>query len=414
MKELSIEEKAKRYDEAIERAKEMIKVMTNIGGVTKVDDIQYLLPELKESEDEKIGKALIDYFRWNPNSQLLNEFTNREVFAWLEKQDEQKVSVDDFKAKGWYVSKVDGKIHNICYLSDNIEPKFKVGDWVVWDNKIFCHIDNIYQGKESLMYTITDVHNMTRSYSVKGFDNNSHLWTIQDAKEGDVLVCPKYAGDIIPNIFIFKNINIKDNDVYCYCSFLETFRTEGYIANADPINTDFYPATKEQRDLLFQKMKEAGYEWDAEKKELKKIEQKSAWSEEDENKLNEILHDIECSRAVHLHSPKQTFDSRKNWLKSLKDRVQPKQEWSEEDEELMKWSIINLTELKDRFGEGYGNVGKCIDWLKSLRPQNTWKPSDEQMIAIQEAMNIVGILTITGSKINSLYQDLKKLKAGKL
>ena len=29
------------------------------------------------------------------------------------------------------------------------------------------------------------------------------------------------------------------------------------------------PATKEQRDLLFQKMKEAGYEWDAEKKELK-------------------------------------------------------------------------------------------------------------------------------------------------
>jgi len=33
-----------------------------------------------------------------------------------------------------------------------------------------------------------------------------------------------------------------------------------------------YPATKEQRDLLFKKMKEAGYQWDAEKKELRKIE----------------------------------------------------------------------------------------------------------------------------------------------
>ena len=33
-----------------------------------------------------------------------------------------------------------------------------------------------------------------------------------------------------------------------------------------------HPATEEQRDLLFQKMKEAGYTWDAEKKELKKIE----------------------------------------------------------------------------------------------------------------------------------------------
>ena len=33
-----------------------------------------------------------------------------------------------------------------------------------------------------------------------------------------------------------------------------------------------HPATKEQRELLFAKMKEAGYEWNAEKKEVKKIE----------------------------------------------------------------------------------------------------------------------------------------------
>ena len=32
------------------------------------------------------------------------------------------------------------------------------------------------------------------------------------------------------------------------------------------------PATKIQRDFLFRKIKEAGYEWDAEKKELKEIE----------------------------------------------------------------------------------------------------------------------------------------------
>ena len=36
-------------------------------------------------------------------------------------------------------------------------------------------------------------------------------------------------------------------------------------------NIDVKPATKEQRDLLFSKMKEAGYEWDSEKKELKMI-----------------------------------------------------------------------------------------------------------------------------------------------
>ena len=41
------------------------------------------------------------------------------------------------------------------------------------------------------------------------------------------------------------------------------------------INNKSKPATKEQRNLLFQKMREAGYEWDAEKKELIKIEQKA-------------------------------------------------------------------------------------------------------------------------------------------
>lgn len=47
MKKLSIEEKAKAYDEALARANEMIKSMTNIGGVAKVDDIQHIFPELK-------------------------------------------------------------------------------------------------------------------------------------------------------------------------------------------------------------------------------------------------------------------------------------------------------------------------------------------------------------------------------
>jgi len=78
-----------------------------------------------------------------------------------------------------------------------------------------------------------------------------------------------------------------------------------------------HPATKEQRDLLFQKMKEAGYEWNEEKKELKMIEQNPTWSEEDEKFLN--------------------------------------------------LSLENLTELKNRFGEEYGKVSDCIHWLQSLK-----------------------------------------------
>ena len=45
-----------------------------------------------------------------------------------EKQGEQK-PVLDFKASNWYVSKVDGKIHDLTYNpTDKVEPKFKIGD----------------------------------------------------------------------------------------------------------------------------------------------------------------------------------------------------------------------------------------------------------------------------------------------
>jgi hypothetical protein len=34
-------------------------------------------------------------------------------------------------------------------------------------------------------------------------------------------------------------------------------------------------------------------------------------------------------------------------------------------------------------------VRECIDWLKSLRPQSTWKPSDEQIKAVRLARSFV-------------------------
>lgn len=99
-------------------------------------------------------------------------------------------------------------------------------------------------------------------------DHYYHLWTIQDAKDGDVLSSE--------NPFIFRGFGDKRNPnsptAYCGIDLSGTFILS--TENDRWTNRDVHPATKEQRDLLFQKMEEAGYEWNAEKKELKKIEQK--------------------------------------------------------------------------------------------------------------------------------------------
>ena len=47
-----------------------------------------------------------------------------------------------------------------------------------------------------------------------------------------------------------------------------------------------------------------------------------------------------------------------------------------------------------------------IDWLKSLRPQSHWKPSEEQMRAVFDASERNDKL---GSVLRNLYDDLKKL-----
>ena len=96
-------------------------------------------------------------------------------------------------------------------------------------------------------------------------DKLYHLWTIQDAKDGDVLSYRDGRWS-----FIYKGIVTEDTFKY-YALLSEKGITLNGAAFSR-LSSCITPATKEQRDLLFQKMKETGYEWDAENKQLRKIE----------------------------------------------------------------------------------------------------------------------------------------------
>lgn len=92
-------------------------------------------------------------------------------------------------------------------------------------------------------------------------------------------------------------------------------------------------------------------------------------------------------------------------------------EWSEEDEKRVKQLIYDTEAIragyekrKEMLGERFNNE-LLKDWLKSLRPQPSWKPSEEQMKAL---LNIEGDLRAFQYKdkakiIAELYEHLKKL-----
>ena len=90
MKELSIEEKARAYDKAIERAKQHCADYV----------VETIFPELKESEDERIRKAIINVFASHKFYEVYYGASVEDILAWLEAQGEQKPAGTEKGAKG--------------------------------------------------------------------------------------------------------------------------------------------------------------------------------------------------------------------------------------------------------------------------------------------------------------------------
>ena len=196
---------------------------------------------------------------------------------------------------------------------NKIEPKFHEGDWVV--NKLgdSWHIDSF----DKKNYQVSDGKGNYNYFPISKQDE-MHLWTIADAKPGDVLA---FKDDSY--ILLVKEVHntIYGMRVSCYCHVLiGKFETVEYQIRVDGL----YPATKEQRDYLFEKMREAGYEWDSENKELRKIEkqgeQKPKWTEEDEIKVDDVIYFLDTAK-IHYASTK-ALDDCIDWLKSLKQRME--------------------------------------------------------------------------------------------
>ena len=492
MKELTIEEKAKRYDKVANKLKGFMA--QGVDPLITRADVQDFFPELNESEDERIRKAIINFLHeGNPFKDIKKE-TRKGWIAWLEKQAEQKPVISDdalregiayfgitqYQIDNWLKKYVDIEkqgeqkpvpkfevgdtmrtlqeandgytdgmpvvvsIDNEYYHctneliaikdqddyefppinvkqkpADKVEPKFNEGDWVVIatsDGEKVVQIDLIEYFKSGEPRYITP--------EGKWFGNGTeaHLWTIKDAKDGDILHATGWHNDCIFIFSGFDNWKFDEPDGekalatnYCYIhvySDMIEFGIQGpdYIE----INT-ITPATQIQCDLLFRQMKVNGYEWDADKLALNKIEQKPVVSEDFKTSLKHIMEEaIECGDTHNLEADAEMLfrltqkqgpaelgkeDEKilkvlishlekhgggiggyecsflSDWLKSLKEKVQLKQKWSEKDKEMIQaiCTLMKDAEDENKWNCVYLNTSKEVkfseirDWLDSLR-----------------------------------------------
>ena len=473
----------KKYKEALERAKAVLEIAANKEEAEGyVSTIFPELKE--EFEDERISKEIIKYLEQTvPHNHRDEVLKSKEWTAWLEKQGEQSsLNINRECLKGikrvqeyqdlsdwekefdniasmyahnknqegyndsWYVkeraaemlyyakkelekqgekpkpsirerykrianSEWFKKTHEGMSVSDdekvdnvnNIEPKFKVGNWVVSPNGVYWHIDAIQNGR----YEVTSDTGQCGNWPL---DTNIYrLWTIQDAKDGDVLV------DVYGNICIYEKRYGINWHTYCY------LENEGrFISVGGSHGSICYPATKEQRDLLFQKMHEAGYEWDSEKKELKKIKQKPATIDIDKM-VDDYANNKERGNEIFGKPVPCMIRAYRQGLNDAIGKVGLKPAWSKEDEKVWKELIeevkdqldsVPSPDCRDKEDEkALKQLTRWLVWLQFLKERYTWKPSDEQITVLELASKYERVFTPKQIDILiCLKEQLKKLR----
>lgn len=260
-----------------EKALDVVRQMVADGQVSQEVAEKYF-PELKESEgedeNERIRKGLISFVRHD--GWKFTKLTKEEKetwIAWLEKIGKNTTNkVESNLLTHERAMEISPFMRSGFENKDKVEPKFHEGEWVVYE----C-------GEETATLQITRIVGETYVFSDDSTlsvadENTLRLWDVtKDAKDGDVLIFEGFYNSIV----LFQGIGINGEgriNYHCKCDLGDySFGVQGDVACLGTVERDaehYHPATKEQRDLLFQKMKEAGYVWDSERKELKKVEQK--------------------------------------------------------------------------------------------------------------------------------------------
>ena len=357
MKELPIEEKAKRFDEALEKARRYYDEYVSRDNILYVEDMEDMFPELKESEgeDESIRKYLYSFIELNSGVNLPPEEAKK-ILAWLEKQGEQPTNKEMKELLRTEYEK--GRADAIA----EIQKPTEFNDFNA--KQMFIKALERVEEQNSKGYKLTDCDKNSwwedfKFYTLCSIMQN-HAWS------------EKYIADVFEKVGLAKIVREQSND---------------NLTNA-------------LQDAMI---------------ELSKFipQPNSAWSEEDKNGLDDTLWAIKQARTIAKdENDMGNLWYAERWIKSLKDRVQsqsivyynPYKEVVESIAEMCKhYDKASHSGLRDF----YDNVKvKCKDAkeYEFLFPHSTWKPSEHEL----EVLRLVA--EKDGTCLMDLYKQLKKLK----
>ena len=275
----------KKYNEALERARKIHDEIVNNEVLGFPEQITDIFPELRESEDEKVIKALETFINQPEITEKITFEARIMWLSWLEKQKENPKNADSIPADCASNAKCEDRSlkHTDSFGTDIRDtPAY----WRGWDDAM--------KQKEQKQ---TDL--------PAGFyyiDLNGNRYYSKEFRYGDMKLKvgeqkPAWSEDIIRKAV--KEIGLTQHQI-------------------DWFKTNVFPPKQE-------------------------------WSEEDEKMIEGLitrLNWITFNTRTDGTSPNITFFDEIDWLKSL--RPQPKQEWSEEldTDTLREWSMRYAPDIR--------------------------------------------------------------------
>jgi len=418
---MTTEEKAKAYDEAMNKIKPLYEQAKRDGNPIW-STYEYLIPELRESEseDERIRKHLIEIVEiyWGKT----NEPGKAADLAWLEKQKEQ----EEQKPKlYWHKIKAYEKLPCKAYIykqafeqENNFFGKATIPGFMAPNIPCGIGCDTWYLPVDDIKNLPKEGEDEQKPYEEHDCPKGNPLQEQLNAdarKAEDQLI--GFIHDLISKLSWRKDWTISKEEClrrlndYCPQKPAEwnevelEFRGEKVKVRRPFFRDDKgrgYSTTEQDEDVAWYALRA----W-CEKKgvSLYDLYPRTEWSDEDKHYLNSVINLVHATTV----GGSCIGDRIVNWIKSLPGRfnLQPKQEWSEAEEETLNGVIDSLRRYK--FQAPNEVVDKQILWLKSLRP--SWKPSEEQMKALLNAEGYLreGDQFDSAKSIAQLYEQLKKL-----
>ena len=411
-----------KYKDALAKAKEQYNYpcMRSCMGI-----LEEIFPELKESEDEKIKKRITLCLEECVHSDVIRDYEKDECVAWLEKQGQVKESfisqheIETCKENNNSLTSEDEKVRKA--LIDFFSRGAKYGGHTngVYDKDILAWIEK--QG-EPIDKIVKRAMNEKQRVLLTETNGDANIdWDTRSLQ--DVKLLLEYGLDYI------KKLEKQGEQKTSYTTIVETGDGGINALVTRDLEIPFGAKDSELQEVSYHIPEGFHAEIEGDKVTIKKTEQKSAWIEE-EPQLKEGNF-YECIKSYHylgggqywFDKGKVYFCERDGYLRSDPNNniyvydcenwqnyfcpytVNPT--WSEEDEKILN-GIIEAGEHHCQL-----NIEET-NWLKSLRHQNTWKPSDEQLNVLHDVAIYIDHTMFPCKKgfLMKLYKQLKKLKEG--